>query len=247
MKLENLNMTFKKNSVTAISGNNSLAKVLSLADTNGYIVKINNEEVIDKSMYTKKIMVVYKDFYEQFLFDTVSKELYFYSKHLSNKKDVDKHVLDSLKMVGLDNTYLNRTIDSLSISEAKKIALASVLSVNPKIIILEDITKYLDNKSVLELVKLIRLLKTKYNKTIILISNDTDFIHLISDYVYIINNDKVILEGDKYTVFKEDLKKYNLKQPKIMYFITKARSKNIRLPYRDEINDLMKDIYRYVN
>ena len=50
-----------------------------------------------------------------------------------------------------------------------------------------------------------------------------------------------------YQQFKQDIEKYGVKKPKIIEFEELVyKEKNIKIGYRDDINDLMKDVYRYV-
>jgi len=97
------------------------------------------------------------------------------------------------------------------------------------------------------MVKKIKKIKKEFNKPIIITSNDTESIHKVSDYIYVIDKE-IIIEGNKYDVFKEKklLNKHGIVIPKIMEFSSEVLDKKkIKMGYRDDINDLIKDIYRY--
>ena len=162
-------------------------------------------------------------------------------------KSIEKHVSDALLMVGLDDSYLNRNPFTLSSGEMRKVAIASILAFNPKVVILDEPTIGLDNQSKKNLIKIIKLLKNRYKKTVIIVSNDTDLLLQIADHVVLLDKGKIIYDNNKYEVFKQDLEKYGLKRPKIIEFEQMVlEKKNIKIGYRDDINDLMKDVYRYV-
>jgi len=74
-------------------------------------------------------------------------------------------------------------------------------------------------------------------------------LHKICDYIYVIDDGEIIIEGNKYDVFKnyDELKKRKIAIPRIIQFSELVKEKKqINMGYRDEINDLLKDIYRYV-
>jgi len=241
--LSNINLEIEDKSIVAIMGKSECGKTSLIDLLSGFESPTDGKVKIGKT----KVGVVFQNTHEQFVLDTVEKELAFSVKHLNRRSDTRKHVLDSLIMVGLDESYLDRKINCLNDSELKKIAIASVLCANPKVIIFDEPTIYLDDESIYNLIKLIKLLKTRYNKTIIVVSRDSDFVHSIADRVIVLNNGEIVLSGTKYEVFTDSIEQYGLKKPKIIEFEKLARDyKNVRLLYRDEINDLMKDIYRYV-
>lgn len=256
--LSNIDLEINKETITAIMGNSGSGKTTLVEMLDGLVIptsgsiKVGNNiiENTKKSINVKdKVGIIFQNSIDQFFMDTVEKEISFAVKHLNKKiKDVKKHVIDSLIMVGLDESYLNRNPFSLSNGEKKKVAIASVLCINPKIIILDEPTIGLDNESIDNLISLLKRLKTRYQKTIIIVSKDSDFIHKIADKVVVLYEGKIVLSGTKYEVFTSNIEKYGLKKPKIIEFEQLVRDKkNIRLLYRDEINDLMKDIYRYAN
>lgn len=66
---------------------------------------------------------------------------------MKNNLNVEKHVNDALQMVGLDESYLEKDPFTLSNGEMRKVAIASILAFNPKVIILDEPTVGLDNIS----------------------------------------------------------------------------------------------------
>lgn len=252
--LSNINLNISEKSITAIMGTCDMGKSTLIQMMSGYITPTNGEVTVGNNTNEEikniqsKIGIVHQNIEDCFFMNTVSKELLFTIKHSTKKnKNIEKHAIDSLTMVGLNEDYLNRDISSLSKGEKIKLAIALILSVNPKVIILDEPTIDLDSDGVNKLVNLLKRLKTSYGKTIVVVSKDSDFVHKIADKVVILDNGKIVLSGTKFDVFTQDIEKYGLKMPKIIQFEKMVRDrKKIRLLYRDEINDLMKDIYRYV-
>lgn len=161
-----------------------------------------------------------------------------------------KRCKDALIMMNLSEDLLERELKTLSTSELSKVIIASTLIQNKSILIFNNPTIGLNHNDKNNFIKLIRMLKNRYNKTIIISSNDVDFLYRICDYFYYVDDDKLVYEGSKEDFFtKLDLmKKYKISLPKILKFINKVRiKKKIRLIQRIEINDLIKDIYRNKN
>lgn len=225
----NFCFNIKNNSINCIMGND-----------------INLEKLKDTCKYINNIELVIHPVANQILCNSIDEELTYAFKQ-SHQKNQNK-IINSLKLVGLDNSYINRKIKSLSNSELYLVCLASILIKNPKVIILDNPNIYLDVKKLNNLLKIIRIIKRKYNKTIIIFSNDSDFVHSISDYIFVINNNRIVKEGNKYKIFMDEkcLKTCKIKNPQIVEFEKKVlNKKNINIGLRDNINDLIKDIYYY--
>lgn len=158
-----------------------------------------------------------------------------------------KRINQALIMAGLNEKYMFKRVSELSDGERFLVSLAGVLAINPSIIVLDDPIVFLDDKHKSLLIKLLKRIKNKYNKTILIFSNNSDLIHSIADYIYILHNGKIVLEGNKYAVFgNSKLEKYNIKMPDVIKVTQIIRkNKKIKLPYRDDVNDLIKDIYFY--
>ena len=243
-KINNASFDIESGKITGIIGPVNSGK----SDLVDLISEIVEPTVGDVNITSKSIGVVYQDIYDQFFYNNIKDEFLLKLKS-HHKKNIPKKILDSLKMVGLSSKILDRSPYELSLCEQKKLSLALCLCVNPKIILLDEIFDGIDLKTKNNFIKLIRMLKLRYNKTIIILSKDVDLVHNLCDNVILINEGCIIKMGDKYDVFTDEktLKKCNLPIPKVIKFSKMVKEmKNIDLGYRDDINDLIKDIYRFV-
>lgn len=184
-----------------------------------------------------------------FFCNTIYEEILYELKKRRKKCDYDKKIVSALKMVGLDKSYLNRSPFEISLGEQKKVAIAMVLACNPKLFILDEPFTNLDYSSKKKLVKLFRMMKLKYGKTFIIATNDTDVALELADEVIGLKDCRIIFQGNKFDLFTNHqlLRKANIFEPEIVRFTNLVKdTKGINLGYRDDINDLMKDIYRFV-
>ena len=258
--LGDINTTFKEGTINGIIGRSGSGKTTMVELINALILPTKGNVTVGSKVISKtrkikninnlryRIGLVFQFPEEQFFCKTVKEEIEFGMRYFKKTvKSIEKHVSDALLMVGLDDSYLTRNPYTLSSGEMRKVAIASILAFNPKIVILDEPTIGLDNSSKENLIKIIKLLKNRYHKTVIIVSNDTDMLHKISDHIVLLDKGKIVLEGSKYEVFKQDIEKYGVKKPKIIEFEELVyKEKNIKIGYRDDINDLMKDVYRYV-
>ncbi len=260
--LENINLNIKSGTINAIIGPSGAGKSTLIELINGLkkpsegTIKVgnykieNNVKIKNINDLRKDIGIVFQFPEEQVFNSTVEKEIAFSLHHFNFKTNIiDKHISDALLMVGLNDTYKKLDPYEISSGEIRKVAIASILAYNPKVLIFDEPTVGLDNISKKNLILLIKKLKTRYNKTIIIVSHDIEFLLKLVDTVTVINEGKIVLNGTKKEVFTnvDILKQYNIDVPKVMLFkdIVKNR-KNVKLPYREDVNDLIKDIYRYV-
>lgn len=253
--LKNINIKLKAGKINAIVGKSGSGKTTLLELITGILKPTTGKVLIDEKEIDNlnnafDIGYVSQD-NNQFLQKTVKEELEMFLKLYNYKlKEKKKRINDSLIMVGLNEKYLNLNINNLSSGEKKKLALASALILNPSILIIDEPVIGLDRKAKEELKKIFRILKIRYNKTIIFVSNNLDFVLEVADYVYVLYDKEIVLEGKKIDVLSKTdiLKKYGIIGPNITSFENLVLTKKqIKIGYRYEINDLIKDIYRCSN
>lgn len=206
---------------------------------------INNGKKI-KNINELRFLVglVTKNADEMFFNKTVRKELEFGIKYFKYKVgNIYMRTIDALKIVGLDESYLNKKINDLTLSEIKKVQLASVIVYNPKILILDEPTIHLNFKEKKDLLRILNILNTKYNKTIILLSRDANFIYEFDSYIYVMDHGNIVLNGNNDILLnQEELFKYNLSVPDIVKFINIANKNNFKLKQYKDIKDLIKGV-----
>ena len=252
--VDNFSCLIKDNMISAIVGKNGSGKstILHLIDgllspVNGYI-KFGSIICNSNKSYRKKIGYLFQVSSEQVFNSTVYMEMK-YVLDCYGVDDIDKKIHDSIKLVGLDEKILYRNPGKISSGELKKVCFASILACDSEILFLDDPFSGLDYNGRDDLLRLIKSLKKKYGKTIVIVSSDVDYIHKFVDYVYLIKDGVIYLEGNKYDVFSNEIAMNycGLKVPDILHFSNLVlKNKNIKIGYRDEINDLIKDVYRYV-
>ena len=205
-------------------------------------IKIFGEKIINDKKFLKnlrKLVGVVFQFPEDELFaETVYEDIAFGPKNLGlTKEEIDERVLTSLIEVGLNESYLNRSPFSLSGGEKRRVAIASILSMRPKILVLDEPTSGLDPLGREEIIKLIKRLKNDKNVTIVLVSHSMEDVLSLVDRVYILNNGKVVFEGDTISVFKdkEKVEKLDLSIPEIFILGEELKKEGfvIKEPFRD--------------
>lgn len=213
--------------------------------TSGEII-INKNNKKDINDLRLDIGYVFKNPYDMFLCKTVKEEIEFSIKNSRKRKNIIK-CEDVLKLVDLDESYLKLNPQILTLIDAKKVALACTLISNPSVLILDEFTCGLDYENKKSFERLIRMLKTKYNKIIILLTKDTNFAYQISDKVFIMHLTKLIESGDKTLLQNEEiLNKCNLEVPKIITFINECNKKGHEIYHYTNVLDLIKGVYRDV-
>ncbi|MBR6821146.1 MAG: ATP-binding cassette domain-containing protein [Bacilli bacterium] len=193
----------------------------------------------------KKVGFVYTSS-DEFIGKTVKEEIKQTMKNFGYKaSNVTKHVVDSLKIVGISEDYLDRDPNTLSYTEKKKLKLASAMSYNPSVLVLEDFDKGLLFKEREYFRKLFLKLKNKFNKTIILITKDLTAMFDIVDKMHVINKGKLVISGGKEIFYDNKLYKY-VEMPKIVEFTKYAQECGHNILEYTDIKELIKELYRNV-
>ena len=252
-KDKKLSFTLKEKEIIGLTGTHieDLLEIIELKGKHSHIL-VNQEDLKEKDFYTtkRKISVV-KEFVEDNIHaSTILEEMIDYMRE--NKvypKNRAKKCKDALRIVGLDESFLERNIYSCSTSEQKRIQIALELLLNPEIIILEEPFKVLDTINQKKIRMVLRRIRDQFEKTIIIVSKNPNLLLQETDSMIIFKNDKIIEEGKTMDVYQkvDSLKKHKVEIPDIIEFVYLAKkNKHVKIDYTKDIRDLIKDIYKHV-
>lgn len=155
-----------------------------------------------------------------------------------NIKDLSK----ALKMVLLDDSYLDKKVSDLTLNEQFKIELMTKL--NKEVIIIGNLSKVLNNKDIDYFKKLFLKLNNNYHKKIVIIDNDIKVFFNLVKRIYVMKNKNILYDTDNF--FDQELYKY-VKCPQIVDFIFYLEKNNKEIMHTTDIYELIKDIYRRVS
>ena len=252
--LEKINLKISSGRITGITGDNKtllIEMIDSLTFPSYGEIKIGGE-VITKANLTemrKKVCLIRQRSIEQFFTDTPQEEMMFLVGRLNyQNKNIIKKMKDALKLVGLSEDYLDSKLSNLSSGEQKLIQVAINLLYNPKVIIFDEPFVELDYTNKKKLIKLIKLLKERYHKTVIIASNDSNMLYELTDDLIIIKKSRVIAADETTKIYQDvDFLIYNdIEIPNLVKFTYLAKRKKVKLSYHRDIRDLIKDVYKHV-
>lgn len=258
--LDAINLKIKSGKVTGIIGNVASGKSTLLALIAGNLIPSKGKIVFDNVIISKrkmselskiKLNIGYLSQYpeEMYLFDTVRDDFCAYLESYDINFKIEGRIVEVLHQLNLNIDLLDQNPFVLSSGELRMISVARLLIPNPEIIILDEPTVGLDSVGKQILVNLLTKIKKVYNKTIIIASHDIEFMNKVADEVVVLKEGKVIRSENTSEVFQDTkfLLDNELVMPQIALFRDIVfKQKGIRLMYRTEINDLVKDILRSV-
>ncbi|MEM3708936.1 MAG: energy-coupling factor transporter ATPase [Nitrososphaerales archaeon] len=225
--LEKINLAVREGEFVAIVGKNGSGKTTLLKCMVG-LLKPTEGEITFKGMNVKDlparervriVSLVLQNPDQQLFLQSVSEEIRFGLRNIGCSKDeMERIITDVLKRVGLDG-YREMHPFQLSFGDRKKLAVASVLALNPEIIILDEPTTGQDYKGRIEICDLALELNKK-GKTIIMVTHDMDLVAKYAERMIVMNDGKIIFDGTVREGFTklELLKTAGLMPPRITVF-----------------------------
>lgn len=252
--LDHINLKIEDNHITGITGEHKslLCEIIDgvkIQSSGTIMIGTTTSNKENLKWIRKEVSMIHQNYQNQFFTDSVKEEFQFLISRLDYKpKDKNKKIEQALLLVGLDKNYLKKTISSLSSGEKKLFQVAISLIHNPSIIIFDEPFVELDLMNRRKLTKLIKMLKEKYQKTVIISSNDSDMLYELTDDIVILKKGHILAADSTTKVYQniELLEENDIEIPQLVTFTKLAKDKKVKLAYHRDIRDLIKDVYKHV-
>lgn len=241
--LKDINLKIRDGEFVGIIGHTGSGKSTLIQHMNGLVratsgrIVVNNTKIDRESKnleaLRQEVGLVFQ-YPEHQLFElTVKKDISFGPKNLGLSVDeIYRRVNEACSLVGLDEKYLEKSPFELSGGQKRRVAIAGVLAMKPKVLILDEPTAGLDPRGRDAILGQIRQLHQTTGITIILVSHSMEDIAEYVDRVIALDHGRIILDGTPHEVFhqRDTLLSLGLSVPQVTDLVFALREKGFDIP-----------------
>lgn len=258
--LDDISLTIKDNSFIGIIGHTGSGKSTFMQQLNGLLRPTSGTIIIDGVDITQKDIKLNKlresvgmvfQYPEYQLFEeTVEKDVAFGPKNLGlSDEEVAIRVKDAIEDVKLDYKWVkDRSPFELSGGQKRRVAIAGILAMRPKVLILDEPTAGLDPRAREEILDEIYDIYKKTKITVVLVSHSMEDVFTYANEIVVLNKGRLIMHKttDEAVKERELLKKYDVGVPEITEFMFTLQEKYPGLnPYVKTVEEARSHIHEY--
>ena len=241
--LKGVSVDFEYGEIVGVIGHTGSGKSTLLQHLNG-LLKPESGEVFfeDENIWNSKENVrkcrfgvgLCFQYPEHQLFEsTVFEDIAFGPKNMGlSESEIKERVFESIKFVGLTEDYLDKSPFDLSGGEKRRVAIAGVISMKPKVLVLDEPTAGLDPVGKNDLLDLIKNYNKSTNSTVIFVSHNMDDVALVADRVLVLSDGNIVMSGTVEDVYSkgDELLKLGLDVPEITRVFLKLKEAGYDVP-----------------
>ena len=258
--LDDVSLTIEDGEFVGLIGHTGSGKSTLVQHLNGLLlpssgkITVDGLDIADKATdrraIRRKVGLVFQYPENQLFEETVEKDIAFGPKNLGlDDAEIDRSVRDAMRKVALDYDALHeRSVFELSGGQMRRVAIAGVLAMEPRTLVLDEPCAGLDPRGREEILGLIRDLHRDTGATIVMVSHSMDDVASLAERVIVMNHGRVAMDGTPREVFSRgaELRAIGLDVPQAVLLADKLRERGFDVPqgvYRvEEIKAVIEGI-----
>ncbi|MDR0299217.1 MAG: energy-coupling factor ABC transporter ATP-binding protein [Streptococcaceae bacterium] len=256
--LFDIDLKIKDHSFTALIGHTGSGKSTLIQHLNGLlkptqgIVYISDLEIKPESkqkdikLARRTVGVVFQFPEAQLFEETVLKDVAFGPQNFGvSQEEAEITAREMLRRVGIDEEHFDKSPFELSGGQMRRVAIAGILAMQPKVLVLDEPTAGLDPKSRLEMMKMFYELHETRGLTVVLVTHNMDDVADYADEVFLLEKGRIIQSGLPSDVFQspEFLTNHQLGIPRATQFALALKKRGLefeKLPItRQELVEML--------
>lgn len=241
--LDDVTLTIGDGEFVGLIGHTGSGKSTLVQHLNGLMkpdhgsVIVDGMDVSDKNTDLREIRrrvgLVFQYPEHQLFEETVRKDVSFGPRNLGcSEQEIEERVVKACHQVGLSDEKLDMSPFDLSGGNKRRVAIAGVLAMRPRVLVLDEPTAGLDPRGRNELLELIRGLHDDEGNTIVMVSHSMDDISALAQRIIVMNEGRVAMDGTPREVFAhpQELVDMHLGVPAAAQLAMELRKRGYNLP-----------------
>ena len=238
--INDVNLEIEEGELVGVIGHTGSGKSTLIQHLNGllkpdsgkvYIDGIDifeSKEILQKTRFKVGLVFQYPEY--QLFEETVYKDISFGPKNMGlDEGEVDRRVREAARFVGLRDDQLEKSPFELSGGQKRRVAIAGVIAMEPRVLILDEPTAGLDPVGVESILGNIRDYHQSNNATIILVSHSMEEVARTVDRLVVVNDGRIPFQGPPREVFRHgaELERMGLGVPQMTRVFSRLRAMGV--------------------
>lgn len=258
--LKDINLIINDGEFIGLIGHTGSGKSTLVQHLNGILkasegwVLVDGESIYDKDYDMKKLRsrvgLVFQYPEHQLFEKDVFTDVCFGPGNLGlDKKEVQLRAYEALKLVGIEDEYFYQSPFDLSGGQKRRVAIAGVLAMKPKVLILDEPTAGLDPLGRRELLDMLKKIKEEMGCTIVLVSHSMEDMAEYAERIVVMNEGRIVFDDTPAKVFSHynELKEMGLGVPAITETMIKLKAAGFDVPVtaitvKEAVNDFLSSL-----